>query len=338
VAFLLPNPTAEPMATRSSSRERKIMKTIILRPAESETDFAQLANWFSLLEDDPLSAQGLKEYYQKRKEIITQRIAENEKDKLLGFYWIYFNTAESCNIDLFVEPKLRHQGFGKQLYEDVENSVRIAQAKRMDVTIADTDPESREFAEKRGYNERWHFIPMRLSLDTFDDSPYDDIIAKLKNDGFQFTSMEELGNTEKAQRHLYALNDETNLDVPGRNGERTWSSFEDFQKRVCKADWYKPGGQIVAIHTTTGNWVAMSAISRFQDHAYNLHTGVNRRYRGRKLAQAVKILALRYARDVLKVNIVNTDHNMMNHPMIAIDRKLGYTELPGTFVMRKTIE
>ena len=326
------------MATRSSSRERKIMKTIILRPAESETDFAQLANWFSLLEDDPLSAQGLKEYYQKRKEIITQRIAENEKGELLGFYWIYFNTAESCNIDLFVEPKLRRQGFGKQLYEDAENSVRVAQAKRMDVTITDTDSESRAFAEKRGYSERWHFIPMRSNLDSFDDSPYDDIISKLAKDGFQFTSMGELGNTEEAQQHLYALNDETNLGVPGRNGERTWSSFEDFQKRVCQADWYKPGGQIMAIDTATGRWVAMSAISRFQNHAYNLHTGVDRRYRGRKLAQAVKILALRYARDVLKVNIVHTDHNTMNHPMIAIDRKLGYTELPGTFVMRKTIE
>jgi len=314
------------------------MKTIVLRPAELEKDFVQLANWFSIIEDDALSAQGLMEYYQKQKEVITQRVAENEKGELLGFYWIYFNTAESCNIDLFVEPKLRRQGFGKQLYEDAEKSVRVAQAKRMDITIADTDSESRAFAEKRGYSERWHFIPMRLNLDSFDDSPYDDIIAKLAKDGFQFTSMEELGNTEEAQQCLYALNDETNLDVPGRNGEPTWSSFEDFQKRVCQADWYKPGGQIMAIDMATGRWVAMSAISRFQNHAYNLHTGVDRRYRGRKLAQAVKVLALRHARDVLKVNIVHTDHNTMNHSMIAIDRKLGYTELPGTFVMRKTIE
>ncbi len=179
---------------------------------------------------------------------------------------------------------------------------------------------------------------MRLNLDTFEDSSYDALITNLIADGFRFTSMADLGNTEEAQRHLYLLNDETNMDVPGRNNERTWASFEDFQKRVCQTDWYKPGGQIVAIDTTTGNWVAMSAISRFQNHAYNLHTGVDRNYRGRKLAQAVKVLALRYARDVLKVNVVNTDHNTMNHPMIAIDRKFGYIELPGTFVMRKVIE
>ncbi len=314
------------------------MKTITLRPAESERDFAQLADWFSLWEDDSLSAQGLKEYFQKRREAITQRVAENEKGDLLGFYWIYFSTAESCTIDLFVEPKLRRQGVGKQLYDDAERSIRNAGVKRIETTIADTDLTSRAFAEKREFAERWHFIPMKLNLDTFDDKPYESILAKQKADGFQFTSMEELGNTEEAQRHLYLLNDETNMDVPGRNGERTWSSFEDFQKRVCQKDWFKPGGQIIAFDISNGNWVAMSAISRFQNHAYNLHTGVDRRYRGRKLAQAVKVLALRYARDVLKVTMVHTDHNTMNHPIIAIDRKFGYTELPGTFIMRKTID
>jgi len=146
-----------------------------------------------------------------------------------------------------------------------------------------------------------------------------------------------LGDTEETQRKLYALNDSTDMDVPGRNGEHSWSSFEDFQKTVCQMDWYKPGGQMVIIDTAAGEWVAMSAISRFGDHAYNLHTGVDRRYRGRKLAQAVKVTALRYARDVLKVSAVHTDHNTMNQPMIAIDRKFGYIEVPGNFIMQKIL-
>jgi len=313
------------------------MKPITLRPTEPEQDFGQLAAWFSMLEDDALSEQGLKEYYERRREIIIQRIAENEEGELLGFYWVCFNNAESCNIDLFVKSEQRRQGFGKRLYEDLEQSVKTAQAKEINVTIIDTSSESRIFAEQRGFSERWHFIPMRLNLETFDDRPYDDIIAKLKRDGFRFTSMEELGDTEEAQHHLYTLNDETNLDVPGRNGERIWSSFDDFQKRVCQMDWYKPDGQKVVIDTATGDWVAMSAISRFQNHAYNLHTGVDRRYRGRKLAQAVKVTALRYARDVLKVNTVHTDHNTINQPIIAIDHKFGYIEMPGTFVMKKVL-
>lgn len=313
------------------------METISLRLAQPERDFAQLSSWFSMLEEDAPSGQELKDYYEKQRKEIIQRVAENEKRELLGFYWIYFDNKESCDFVLFVAPEQRKQGIGKLLYEDLEQSARDAQIKNISVTIMATNPESRIFAVRRGYLERWHFIPMRLKLDMFDDSPYDDLIGKLKKEGFCFTSMEDLGDTEEAQRKLYTLNDETNLDVPGRNGEHTWSSFEDFQKRVCMEEWYKPGGQKIVIDKATGDWVAMSAISRFQNHAYNLHTGVDRRYRGRKLAQAVKVMALRYARDVLKVNIVHTDHNTMNQPIIAIDRKFGYIEMPGTFVMKKVL-
>ncbi len=314
------------------------MKTIILRPAEPERDFGQLAAWFSILEDDTSSEQGLKEYYEKRRELIIQRVAEGEQGELLGFYWTHRSNMELCHIDLFVKPEQRRQGVGRRLYEDLEQAVKDVQAKKLHVSILDTSSESRAFAEQRGFSERWHFIPMRLDLETFDDRPYDDIIAKLKEDGFQFTSMEELGNTEEAQRKLYILNDTTDLDVPGKNGEHSWNSFDDFQKRVCQMDWYKPGGQMVVIDTATSDWAAMSAISRFENHAYNLHTGVDRRYRGRKLAQAVKVLALRYARDVLKVNTVHTHHNTMNQPIIAIDRKFGYIQMPGTFVMKKILE
>jgi RimJ/RimL family protein N-acetyltransferase len=152
--------------------------------------------------------------------------------------------------------------------------------------------------------------------------------------------MEALGNTEAAQRKLYALNDMTDSETPGSEGQHAWLSFEDFQEKVCRSDWYKPAGQMVVINTATDIWVAMSAITRFAgtDYAYNLHTGVDKRYRGRKLAQAVKVLALRYARAALDVNTVRTQHNAQNAPMIAIDRKLGYVQTPGTFSMQKMIE
>jgi RimJ/RimL family protein N-acetyltransferase len=83
----------------------------------------------------------------------------------------------------------------------------------------------------------------------------------------------------------------------------------------------------------------MSAITRMpgQDHAYNLFTGVDLPYRGRKLGQAVKVLALRYARSALKTNTVRTHHNTRNLPMIAIDTKFGYKLLPGSFLMEKKL-
>jgi RimJ/RimL family protein N-acetyltransferase len=226
------------------------------------------------------------------------------------------------------------------LYADLLQIAREAQVKKLRVSVRDTSPEFRAFTERRGFTEKRHHVGMALDLKKFDDRPYDGIIANLEEEGFQFTSMEALGNTEEAQRKLYHLNNNASISTPGQDGEAAWSSFEDFQKSVCQSDWYKPSGQMVVIDKTTGSWAAMSAITRLEgnDFAYNLFTGVERPYRGRKLGQAVKVLALRYARDVLMADTVHTHHNTKNLPMIAIDRKLGYTLLPGTFLMEKNLE
>jgi len=61
-------------------------------------------------------------------------------------------------------------------------------------------------------------------------------------------------------------------------------------------------------------------------------------YRGCKLGQAVKVLALRYARDVLQVSTVRTHHNTINLPMIAINRKFGYRQMPDFNSMEKSLD
>ena len=319
------------------------MKTITLRPADLERDFGEIAALFSLEQDAPTSEAALKEDYEAHKErIFRLMVAEDESGRLLGFNWATRSRFDHAQAYFFVivKPETRGQGNGRRLYEDVEGAAKDAGIKDLRIDIRDNCQECLAFAERRGFTPRSHLIGMALDLTSFDDLPYDAKIARLQAEGFQFTSMEALGNTEEAQRKLYVLNDANAADVPEAEGQHSWTSFEDFQTRVCQTDWYKPAGQMVVIDTASGDWAAMSAITRFEgaDSAYNLHTGVDRRYRGRKLAQAVKVLALRYARDVLNVATVQTHHDERNFAMIAIDRKLGYVQKAGTFSMEKGLE
>jgi GNAT superfamily N-acetyltransferase len=302
-----------------------------------------MAALFSSEQDEPTSEPALKADYEEHKErIIRLMVAENEQGELLGFNWAVRSRFDPSHIYfyLIVKPEHHRQGAGSRLYEDLAHAAAEAQAKKLQVSIRDDCPHCRAFAERRGFTVQSHQIAMALDLEAFDDRPYDAIVAKLTGEGIRFTSMEALGNTEETQRRLYALNEMTAMEIPGSEGERFWLSFENFQKKVCQADWYRPGGQRIAIDTITGDWAAMSAVTRFEgsNHAYNLHTGVDRRYRGRKLGQAVKVQALRYAREVLKVNTVRTHHNSLNAAMIAIDRKFGYVQQPGTFTMVKALE
>ncbi len=318
------------------------MKIISLRPADPGRDFGQLAAWFTILEGETNTEESLKGYYEREKHrVLRTMVAEDGQGDRLGFTWVELNREDvrRSYFYLYVKPEQRCRGVGGRLYGDLEQAAREAGVNWMRVDVLDTAPEDRAFAERRGYTEFGHRIAMSLDLAGFDDRPYEVIIEHLKAEGFQFTSMEELGDTEEAQRRLYALNDSTSMDEPGTDGGHPWDSFEDFQKRVCHSSWYKPGGQFVVIDTHTGEWAAMSAITRLEgnDYAYNLHTGVSRPYRGRKLAQAIKIHALRYARDVLQAVSVHTHHRSVNLPMIAIDRKLGYVQTPGMYLMEKML-
>lgn len=318
------------------------MNAISLRPARPESDFSRLAAWFTILEGETNTEESLTRYFERdRDRILRVMVAEESAGAPLGFSWLERSRANPNRavLSLYVLPEHRRQGIGSRLYADLEQAARELVADRLRVSIWDNTPADRGFAERRGFAEHIHSMAFSLDLATFDDRPYDAIIERLKAEGFHFTSMEELGNTEEAQRRLYILNDTAAASTLGSDGEHPWESFEDFQQHVCQTDWYKPGGQFVAIDTATGNWAAMSAITRLEgnDYAYNLFTGVDFPYRGRKLAQAVKVHALRYARDVLKATSVHTNHNSKNPPILAIDRKLGYVQIPGLYVMEKAL-
>jgi GNAT superfamily N-acetyltransferase len=67
--------------------------------------------------------------------------------------------------------------------------------------------------------------------------------------------------------------------------------------------------------------------------AYNLHTGVRHAYRGRKIAQALKIKAALYARQH-KMRFLRTNNDSLNAPILSINRKMGYQPQPGKRVLQ----
>jgi len=318
------------------------LSSITLKPAEADLHYASIARLMSSQETEPTTTGSLAEWYAKRQERgISMNVALSAKADAVGFNCLYrdnLNLEDFFGLYLIVEEGFRGQGLGSLLYEDLLAQAEAMGAKTLRSRVRDTCEEGIRFATNRGFVETKHSIEMKLDLRTWDDQPYDEILKALKAQDFLFTNMAELGDTQEARLKLYALNNEAAATDPGSNGIPPWSTFEEFELDVCKSQWYWPAGQIIAIDNHTGDWTAMSAITVFEgaDHAYNLFTGTNMRYRGRKLAQAVKIHALRVARS-FGVEAVRTSHNSENEAMIAIDKKLGYQHTPGTLLMVKEL-
>ena len=319
------------------------IQEIHLLRAQPGPNFAAIANLISSQETEPSTQESLTQWYKKQlEEGIQFTVALDSGGNVLGVSGLYRdnnNLERHFGLYLIVDPVYRRQGLGKLLYNDLLCQAAEFNVLTLRVRVRDTCEDGIRFATQRGFLEKKHSIEMMLNLKNWDDKPYEPILQALRDEGFLFTHMAEQGDTQAAKRKLYALNSSAAATDPGSDGIPPWASFEEFDKDVCSSAWYHPDSQIIAIHTHTGEWVAMSAITVFHgaDHAYNLFTGTDGRYRGRKLAQAVKSLALCRARE-FGVDTVRTSHNSENVAMIAIDTKLGYIRTPGTLVMEKVLE
>lgn len=316
-------------------------KLIEIQPAIPEQHFGAIASLLTTQETEPSTAQSLTEWYTKRLEDGIRFSVAITCGKVIGFHGIYrayTNLERNYAIYLMVNQGYTDCGVGSLLYDHLLVDAQEIGARTLRAWVHDNSERSLRFATKRGYKITKHSIEMIFDLKSWDDAGVEPTLQALREQGFLFTDMAELGDTPEARRKLYTLNNNASATDPGSDGIPPWASFEEFDRDVCSSSWYHPDAQIVAIDTQNGEWAAMSAITVFEsaDHAYNLFTGTDVRYRGRKLAQAVKALALRRARK-FGVDTVRTSHNSENEAMIAIDQKLGYVRTPGKFIMVKEL-
>ena len=69
---------------------------------------------------------------------------------------------------------------------------------------------------------------------------------------------------------------------------------------------------------------------------YNLMTGVDRAYRSRHIALALKVQSICFAK-AFGADSIRTHNDSQNGPMLAINRKLGYQPRPGEYRLIKRV-
>ena len=309
-----------------------------IRMAMDDADMDAIAALISAVEPERTTSAMLRERAGRTAGQRRWHVAVDEAARILGVVeaarepWM---PATEAWLWVAIAPGAQRRGIGTALLRDAFARTRGQGPALRRSQVRDDRPDDLAFAQRRGFHIDRHIVDATLDLAAFDERPFAGASAGAQAAGIRFVSMAEAGNGAELQRHVYDLNRRVSGDIPGT--EATFAPFEDFKGYVFGAQWYRPEGQILAFHGdrlvgfTDVGYVAPT------NSAYNMMTGVDAAYRGRGIALALKLLAIRYARTTGSVSI-RTNNDADNTPVLALNRKLGYRPEPGHYQLVHTDE
>ena len=313
--------------------------SITVQVADPEVDLGRIADLTNAVHPNWITVDQLREALAREAEghFLVDLVARTPQEAVAGFafvqhgswlpqgrFWLWLTTDEQW----------RRQGIGGMLYQQALAMALEQGATTLASRVRDDDPSSLAFAGRRGFSIERHLFESVVDLTAFDEAPFAGVIEAVEATGIRFLTLADLGNTREALYRLWELNFRVVLDDPASTG--TFTSFDDFSTMVAQASWFDPNGQILAIDGDA--IIGLGAIGYFSQSrsASNMITGVDRAYRGRHIALALKLLGIRYAKSKGALTI-RTDNDSQNGPMLAINRKLDYRPEPGIYRLFKQL-
>lgn len=310
---------------------------ITLRPAKLPDDYEELAELLSMLRDESITVERLSEEDIRLPEgsVRYQVVAQDEHSFIRGyaeaFRWP--NTrAGKFYVTLVIDKNARGIGVGTALLTDIETFARAHGGTLLVGEVPDHETGSLGFAQRRGYDIRRHSFTSTLNLSGFDDRGTNLVLEGVRATGIRFFTLAEAPG-EQTERALYELMSRTMADLPGYEAER-FMDFETWHDWVVNGVGTRPDGVIIAAEGE--KLVGVTTSQDFPDYVYTPHTSVDREYRGRRIALALKLLAIRRAKH-RGVAYIRTGNDSENAPMLAINQRLGFVHLSGEYEVTKQI-
>jgi GNAT superfamily N-acetyltransferase len=314
--------------------------SITIRPADPTKDFPRIADLLTATSLDPVSVDDLHEDEARMPpgKLRQRLVAVAASNQVIGHAWAIHYPSQSAGLfHLFVvvDPPHQQQGIGARLYNQITQFTQSHGATMLSTEILEREPAALAFAQRRGFTIARHAIAATLDLASFDERPFAGQIESLEVSGIRFCSFADVGDTPETRRKLYEINRIATVEDPAAL-EPTFPTFETWCRLIPDSASFQPTGQLLA--TDGENFVGFSGIGYDPDTrtAHTLTTGIHAAYRGRKLAQALKLLAIRFARASGATQIV-TETDARNAAMIAINRKLGFQPQPGYYGLIKNL-
>ena len=270
---------------------------------------------------------GLPEVHSFKRQLLDHAdLLAREDGALLGsgFAALFHGFPERPTVFVTVPPSRRRRGAGSALYAALSDWARERGLETLLAVVADNDPESLAFAERRGFTEERREKGVSLDL-TAIEPPRVDPPA-----GVEIVTWAE---RPELVRGLYEVSVEASPDVPGYEDEEH-EPFEAWLVHDMQGPGDRPEATFVAVAGDEVVGYAKFSLNTIDTtSAYHDLTAVRRAWRGRGVARALKATQIAWAK-ANGYEELRTGNDERNIAMRRLNAELGYKPAIGRIFLR----
>ena len=230
-------------------------------------------------------------------------------------------------VDVIVAEAHRSMGIGRRLHEEILERLAPHDPIRRVSRIDADDGRAAAFANRLGYRETKRDVNSALDLQTFDPTPWLPVLEQVDAQGIAFVPIADIPHDDPRIRDYYAFFSEVRADVP-RSMPATPIEFDFFMDEVVKAPDAVHEASFLVFDGDRCIGLTQVYKGEASDELQTGLSGVDRAYRRRGIATALKVRSLMAAK-ALGFPSIRTDNDTRNTGMLAVNRSLGFVERPA---------
>jgi len=225
---------------------------------------------------------------------------------------------------LTVLPAKRGLGAGNGLYAAISSWARERGLETLEAVVADDDPVSLAFAERRGFVE--HRREKGVALDLTRSEPPDVELPE----GIEIVTWAE---RPELDRGMYEVALEAYPDIPGSEDEEV-EPFEEWLAHHMQGPGDLPAATFIAVAgDEVVGWAKFSLTAARPKVASHDMTAVKRAWRGRGVARALKATEIGWAK-ASGYEELRTRNEERNAPIRHLNEEFGYEPAVGRIYLR----
>lgn len=239
-------------------------------------------------------------------------------------------------VEVLVDPDFRRRGIGTTLYDHITGALQPFDPITYWASAREDMPDSMRFLGRRGFEEVMRNWENHLYLAEANLEPFAGQVERVEASGVRLMTLAELESDPERSRRLYEMVDAVAADIPSPEAH-TSVDYEQWIERLLSNPNLVPEGYFVAVDGD--RYVGLSALWASQASPDELITGLTgtlREYRRRRIALALKLKSIAWARE-RGYTLIKTWNATTNEGMLAINEQLGFVKQPAWIEYAKAL-